>query len=174
MALLLFSAGLALFPPSAAQDVSLPAPVVMVSAGERHTCVLLATSTVDCRGYNLYGQAEDYLTPGVTSVSAGGDLTCVQLVGNRADCWGYGSTQGVSDMSDVASVAAGGFHFCGLLLTGNVDCKWEGGGGTGSWGEAADYSGGDAIAVDADFSHTCVLLATGNAECYGGTGSWGE
>jgi hypothetical protein len=43
-----------------------------------------------------------------------------------------------------------------------VDCY-----GNNYFGQADDYTGGDAIGVSAGYYHTCVLTLDGNVECYG-------
>jgi alpha-tubulin suppressor-like RCC1 family protein len=59
-------------------------------------------------------------------------------------------------------VAAGYVHTCVLASGGNVDCY-----GYNYYGQAADYSGGDAVGVTAGDYHTCVLTSRGNVDCYG-------
>ncbi len=58
--------------------------------------------------------------------------------------------------------AAGATHTCILLADGNVDCY-----GDDSFGQAADYTAGDAAAVAAGWRHTCVLTTAGNVDCHG-------
>jgi hypothetical protein len=55
-----------------------------------------------------------------------------------------------------------------LKSNGNVDCY-----GYNDWGQANDYTGGDAIGVAAGGYHTCVLKSNGNVDCYG-YNDWGQ
>jgi hypothetical protein len=76
--------------------------VTAISAGEGTTCALLTNGTVDCWGYDEFGQVGngstmvDSPTPlavsgltGVTAISASGNSTCAVLMNGTADCWGY-------------------------------------------------------------------------------------
>ncbi len=59
-------------------------------------------------------------------------------------------------------VTAGFYHTCVLKSGGNVDCY-----GSNSYGQANDYTGGNAIEVTARGYYTCVLTSGGNVDCYG-------
>lgn len=65
--------------------------------------------------------------------------------------------------AEARDVAAGWYHTCALLVTGNVDC-W----GLDDEGQAADYAGGDAVGVSAGADRTCALLRDGDVTCWGG------
>jgi hypothetical protein len=60
------------------------------------------------------------------------------------------------------TISAGVTHTCYVLSNGNSTCY-----GNNSYGEANNYTGGNAIAVAAGYQHTCYLLSNGNSTCYG-------
>jgi hypothetical protein len=69
-----------------------------------------------------------------------------------------------------AGLSAGNYHTCILNSDYNVHCY--GGGGSIDYGQAIDYSGGDADGVSAGGLHTCILTsisgsADKNVHCYG-------
>ncbi len=158
---------------------------IAVSAGEYHTCVLKSNGNVDCYGDNQHKQAPDYSGGDATAVSAGLTYTCVLKSNGNVDCYGDNSYGQAADYTggDATAVSAsahrscvvntndpgagavcngGGFHTCVLKSNGNVDCY-----GDNSYGQAADYTGGDATAVSTGGAHTCVLKSNGNVDCYG-------
>lgn len=127
-----------------------------VAAGGQHTCALLTSASIDCWGYNKFGELgngtkTERTTPVAVSgistaiqVSAGYGHTCAVLSGGKIDCWGEnayeqlgdGKTENssipvaVSGISTATSVTAGGFGTCAVLTGGKVDC-W----GYGEFGE---------------------------------------
>jgi len=85
--------------PTAVPDLT---DVTSLVAGEGHTCALLVSGSVECWGYNSYGQlglggtsesvASPTSVPGLTdvrSLSAGGIHTCAALVSGPLKCWGW-------------------------------------------------------------------------------------
>lgn len=81
--------------------VGLSTGVVMITAGENHTCALLASGRVKCWGWNYYGQLgigtlEDRSTPvdvmglddGITAVASGSNFNCALTVSGGVKCWG--------------------------------------------------------------------------------------
>lgn len=131
-----------------------------VTAGDTHTCALLATGAVSCWGNNSSGQlgnpiANFSLVPvpvtGITNavaVAAGFNHTCAVLQGGSVMCWGsnasgqLGVAGSVSStntplqvvgISNAVAVTAGDIHTCALLSTGQVTC-W----GDNSEGELGD------------------------------------
>jgi hypothetical protein len=135
-----------------------------LSLGTDHTCVLTSGGNVDCYGYNVYGQAEDYTGGDALGVSAGWAHSCVLTTGGNVDCYGWNGYGQAGDYigGNAMGVSAGTYHSCVLTTGGNVDCY-----GLNSYGQAGDYTGGDALGVSSGHSHTCVLTTGGNVDCYG-------
>ena len=133
-------------------------------------------------------------------IVAGGRQTCALSTAGAVRCWGsgefgvlgYGNTDNIGDDERPATagdvplgapatqLAAGYFHTCALLDTGNVRCWGRndrgqlGYGNTDNIGDdetpdtVADVAlGGRAIALTAGVSHTCALLDTGAIRCWG-------
>jgi hypothetical protein len=135
-----------------------------VAAGHYHTCVLTTGGNVDCYGYNIYGQSDDYSGGDAAGVTAGRLHTCVLTAGYNVDCYGdnaYGQSDDYTG-GDAVGVATGYSHTCVLTAGGYVDCY-----GDNASGQSDDYSGGDAVGVTAGRYHTCVLTEGGNVDCYG-------
>ncbi len=147
-----------------------------IAAGGAHACALLSGGTVECWGWNGYGQLGD----GTSS----GPQTC----GNAA-C----STTPVmvSGLIGATAISAGQGDTCALLQGGTVAC-W----GDNSIGELGDgttsgpqmcnppgYTGGacsptpvvvpgltGATAVSLGYQFACALLAGGTVACWGANG----
>ena len=145
------------------KPVLVPVPVrgvtdaLGISAGNGHTCALLANRTVKCWGNNTTGQlgtgsvssySLDPVSVGgliaVRSVSAGGGYTCVVLISGAADCWGY--------------------NVFGLLGNGTQN---------DSSTPVAVRGVANAIGISAGLTHACVARADNSARCWGRNG-YGE
>ena len=124
--------------------------VVAIAAGYYHSCALLNTGSVQCWGYNYYGQlgngtTDDSLTPvtviglpgGVASIFTGTNHTCAVTSGGAAYCWGSNGYGQLGDntytdrltpisvfslSSGVTAIAGGDSHTCALKDTGGVVC----------------------------------------------------
>lgn len=118
--------------------------------GVSHTCVVLASGTVQCWGINSSGQLGNSTTSdSVLPVT-------------------------VSGISNAVAVAAGYAHTCAMLASGTVKC-W-GSNGKGQLGNGiatasstpVTVSGiSTAIALAAGDQHMCAVLASGAVQCWG-------
>ena len=198
--------------------------VVAISAGGQHSCALLANSTVECWGYNGFGQLGDGIAgnpdsnipatvriftngPALTNVVAisAGDLhSCALLATGQVECWGnnnvgqlgHGTNNNISNipvlvrtpgvfgtpLTNVVAIAAGGAHSCALLATGHVEC-WGGNNSVGDLGNGNTNANAknpvvvhsptngpmltNAVAISAGVLGSCALLANGQAVCWG-------
>ena len=144
------------------------ATATQITAGDDHTCALLADGSVDCWGANGDGQlglgtrrgpqrcsGEPCATAPVpvrgiahaTAVTAGGSHTCALLLGGSVDCWG-----------------ANGYGQLGVgTSSGPEQCHGEPCATTplGVHGIAT------ATAIGAGNDHTCALLPAGTVDCWG-------
>jgi alpha-tubulin suppressor-like RCC1 family protein len=128
-------------------------PILTLSAGGSHSCVLRADGGVSCWGRNDDGQLGD------------GTFTPRSL-GVR-----------VAGLSDALALAAGERHACAVRKDGSVVC-W----GADDTGQLGDGGGADqltpvavsgitdATAVAAGAGFSCALLADGSASCWGDDG----
>lgn len=154
--------------------------VTQISAGGGHTCALLADHTVDCWGYDDYGELGDRgevvlesSTPvpvagvggkgtlsKVTQISAGLSHTCALLADHTVDCWGQNYHGQVGNGSILDSDDCE----CGI----DYPVKVKGVGGRGTLSNVTRISAGG--------SHTCALQTGGTVKCwgYGGDGELGN
>jgi alpha-tubulin suppressor-like RCC1 family protein len=123
---------------------------VQMSAGQWHTCALIADGSAKCWGDGSnFGQ----LGTGTYSTS----YTPVS----------------VSGLANAISIAAGGYHNCALLSNGSAKCWGYGDGQIGD-GTLTDRLAPvdvlnltDAVGIFAGDERSCALLANGSAKCWG-------
>lgn len=168
-----------------------------VVVGERHSCMLTTSGTVECWGDNQYGQlgiggttdsgfAVDVGLSSVTSLSAGQFHTCA-VSGGKVYCWGrnaarqlgiasgesYDTPQLVPNLTSVTLVAAGGSFTCSVS-SGQVSC-W----GINDYGQRGDSSGSggsetpttlalsEVVSVASGNAHACAVTQSPQAVCWG-------
>lgn len=140
--------------------VALGGPAIAVAAGDSHTCVLMATGSVKCFGWNPYGQLGSSIGGGsgdahpipvtvdldaetAVSIAAGEDTTCAVIDDGALKCWGnnlYGQTGSATNVGTTAF---------------NPDPS------------AVDLGGAAVTDVSIGSAQTCALLASGNVSCWG-------
>ena len=147
--------------------VALGGRATAVSAGNAHTCALLADGTVKCWGRNNSGELGlgDADDRGDEAGEMGTSLPAVALGGTAT------------------AVAAGAHHACALLEGGSVKCWGDNSSGqlgqddTDGRGDDANEMGTNlpAIALGAAAAgislgsqHSCALLSGGTVKCWGG------
>ncbi len=152
--------------PASKGDVDVGGTVIQITAGQSHTCALLDTGNVRCWGEGLEGKL---------GYNATYDVGYDQTPASMGD---------VNVGGTVVQIAAGSFHTCALLNSGDVRC-W-GKGQSGQLGYELGYIssenigdtehpaskgnvdiGGKAVQIAAGGIHTCALLDTGNVRCWG-------
>ncbi|HAP76793.1 MAG TPA: hypothetical protein DCR14_12005, partial [Acidimicrobiaceae bacterium] len=145
-----------------------------ITAGDFHTCALLADGTITCWGYGIggrlgYGNSNDIgdnETPGTNPVNGG----IVDMPGIQA----------------VTAISAGSSHTCALFVDGTVTCWGMGNSGRLGYGNLNDIGDNETPAtnpvnggiVDLPGSHavtalagggfhTCALFTDGTVTCWG-------
>lgn len=141
----------------------LSGPAIAIAAGGYHTCALISDGTVQCWGFNYYGQLGNGTFDNVFPNSSSAPVTVTGLTG-------------------AVAIAAGEEHTCALLSNGTAEC-WgyneEGQLGDGTTDTTAPY-GSDApvtvtglsgaVTISASQFGTCALLSNGTAQCWGDNG----
>ncbi len=165
--------------------VTIPQLRPVMANGGAHGCAIQIDSTVQCWGWNNYGQLGDGSSvtysstpvevPGIANAVALGTgyyHSCVVTSDGKAYCWGAGwggqLGSGSSDSSvpleipgitDAISVSGGFQHSCVLRRTGEVTC----------YGNVSGMGITDAVGVSSGHSHVCILRGDGTVACGGGS-----
>jgi alpha-tubulin suppressor-like RCC1 family protein len=148
--------------PAASGRLDLGGPAIQLAAGDHYTCALLLGGEVRCWGVGHYG-ALGY----VGTENIGDDETPASM--------------GPVDLGGPAAfIAAGRYHSCAILRTGDVRCwgrAFEGRLGYGNDEDIGDDEtpasagsvalGGRAIYLSASDTHSCAVLAHGAVQCWG-------
>jgi alpha-tubulin suppressor-like RCC1 family protein len=131
----------------------LSGPVAAITTGgsnSLHVCALLSNATVQCWGYNAYGQLGDTTTTdksapvavsglsGVTAITTGTYHSCAALSSGAVQCWGYnasgqlgnGTTTNsptptpvlLSGANSALSLGGGPNYSCAVLASGGISC----------------------------------------------------
>ncbi len=145
--------------------------IVDLTAGEYHTCALLADGTAKCWGYNNSGELGDGTftdrnlprtvkapngsgaLSGITQLVASTDTTCARLNSGQARCWGYNLYGGIGD---------------GTTTHRNLPRTVKPASGTGAMT--------NIFAVAPGYYTSCFLINGGTARCvgYNGDGELGN
>lgn len=161
--------------------------VVTVSAGNDHTCAVLATGGLKCWGANDHGQlgagsSAGSATPidvsglanGISGVSAGNGATCALTATGKAACWGLVAEDGPA--TGVVGVSTSN-HMCAVTDAGKALC-WGYSNLYGQLGNGSievsstpiTVSGltAEVSAIAAGGEHTCARISSGAVTCWGG------
>jgi alpha-tubulin suppressor-like RCC1 family protein len=133
---------------------------IQVATGANHTCALISGGTVDCWGYNVYGEiGNGTIDPTMVVHSI---ATPVVGVGGS----GY--------LTGVSAIGSGRFHSCALISGGSVYCWGDGAHGELGNGATANSpypvragSIDNATTISAGEYHSCASLDDGTAQCWG-------
>ncbi len=176
---------------------------VAIAASETSTCAVLVDGNLWCWGYDQYGSlgsiptttnvtSKPVMMPGLAGVQAISaspyDRFCTLLRDGGVFCWGssfYGEAGGPGFVNGVAAavsgivnakrIAAGGFHTCVVLTTGQAKClglndSGQLGNGTrGNTRSPINVTGlSNATGLTAGYRHSCALLGDATVSCWGG------
>jgi alpha-tubulin suppressor-like RCC1 family protein len=120
----------------------LAGPAIAVTAGQYHTCALLAGGTVECWGRNYQGEL--------------GNGTMTAVVGPVA----------VTGLDNVVSIAATDANTCALRSDGTVWC-WGVGSHSSSSVPVQVQGLDNAVAISAGQGFTCALRSDSTVACWG-------
>ncbi len=161
----------------------------VISAGDGHTCEVIADGSARCWGLNTSGQVGNGtffnalkpvavigISSGARRISAGGGHSCAVLSDGSVRCWGE-NTSGqlgnsttttsttpvaVTGITAASDVSAGGGHTCALLSDGTVFC-W----GKNTFGELGNgFNSSSSAPVGVSGITSAIEVSTGaNHSC---------
>ena len=138
---------------------------VIASAAEAaywHTCGVRSDGTVDCWGFDDFGQATPP-TGEFIQVSGSYDYTCGVRSDGKLVCWGGKSALTNPPAGNYIAVDAGFGHACGLLRNLRTAVCW----GSNDAGQASPPIGSFSQ-ISAGFDHSCgVLSSDATVACWG-------
>ncbi len=139
-----------------------------VSAGDLHTCAILADGGVRCWGYGGLGQLGYGTTTnaGDTPASTPEKLGAVNLGGQRATAISAGDSHTCAILAD-GSVRCWGFGFSGQLGYGNADNTGDTPANTPDQVGPVNLGGQKATAITAGSAQTCAVLEDRTVRCWG-------
>ena len=143
---------------------------VSISAGEFHSCAIVADNEAVCWGSdtNPAGMRTGKIMPPsgrkFIAVSVGDLHSCGITTGNEAVCWGDDSFgQRAAPSGRFIAISAGNFHNCGITA-GNEAVCW---GAEEGDGRTMPTTGREFIAVGAGERHSCGVTVARDAVCWG-------
>ena len=103
-------------------DWTYTTPVVLTTAGGRHTCALHTDHAIACWGDNTFGQAA--APAGMfEAIGAGTRHTCAIRADDTIACWGNNTyQQAVPPDGEYGAVTAGERHSCAIRADDTIDC----------------------------------------------------
>lgn len=169
---------------------------LMVSAGDLHTCAILADRTARCWGRNDNGQLgsgdDDYTTPpsgtpipvkgldklDYISVESSENHTCARNQDGEVYCWGHngsgqlGEGKTVPRSSDPLLATTLGFAPKSISVGPFFTCSITDTDEIHCWGDTSfgkQFANGigPAIHASAGYSHACALMSDGKVICWG-------
>lgn len=179
-----------------ASSVPLAEPATAISAGESHTCALLASGAVSCWGLGASGQLgagrSDSRLDGVVSGSGAGATDAATTVPLKLPGTAQNRLTTAASVRATA-IAAGAQHTCAIVEGGDVRCWGQGSLGQlghsatdnrleasvsnlsdiatrvgfGTNGQTGAGLGAPAVGLTAGAGATCAELAAGTVRCWG-------
>src|SRR5690554_2266450 len=170
---------------------------IKISAGENHTCALLAGGNVKCWGSNSNGQlgnsqlstqgkkasstavdvnVNDLQAIKIASISVGNNYSCALLEAGDIKCWGKIPSDFSADKllaltnKKPIQLATASNHACATVENNQIQCWGDSDNGKLGHTENTEQvvTGIDkALLVSSKGNHSCALLNNGRVECWG-------